>query len=226
MSTSKHLGWAHPCNLCTGAEHSRATSALGLGAPLPRSAPGLQMTLRSKHLAALDSTVAGDSDVKLIFGDSTMQASLLGTARKNLAFFQPSSHLVRNVRIVPRNMVQDLRGFRLCVGLAECRARRAQNLLPSRRLATRARVSRRNKPKTPIPIDSIRAAQCLGFKRVAATRFWPTHHDACAPVPEQFTRDYDPGELGDSEGWCAEQCSSDMILASAMPLATTFAGSA
>ena len=45
------------------------------------------MTLRSKHLAALDSTVAGDSDVKLIFGDSTMQASLLGTARKNLAFF-------------------------------------------------------------------------------------------------------------------------------------------
>lgn len=71
--------------------------------------------------------------------------------------------------------------------------------------------------KTPIPIDSIRAAQCLGFKLVTATRYWPTCHGACAPVPEQFTRDYDPGELGDSEGWCAEQCSSDIILASAMP---------
>ena len=172
MSTSKHLGLAHPCNVCTGAEHSRATSALGLGAPLPRSAPGLQMTLRSKHLAALDSTVAGDSDVKLIFGDSTMQASLLGTARKNLAFFQPSSHLVRNVRIVPRNMVQDLRGFRLCVGLAECRARRAQNLLPSRRLATRARVSRRNKQKNhPHRFDTRGAAPrlpaCWGYQVLA-----------------------------------------------------------
>jgi hypothetical protein len=80
--------------------------------------------------------------------------------------------------------------------------------------------------KPPIPIDSIRAAQCLGFKLVTATRYWPTCHGACAPVPEQFTRDYDPGELGDSEGWCAEHFSSDVILASTMPLATTFAGSA
>jgi hypothetical protein len=129
------------------------------------------MTLRSKHLAALDSTVAGDSDVKLIFGDSTMQASLLGTARKNLAFFQPSSHLVRNVRIVPRNMVQDLRGVRLCVVLAECRARRVQNLLPSRRLATRARVSRRNKqkPRSSSIRYARRSASALSLLRLPGT---------------------------------------------------------
>jgi hypothetical protein len=153
--------WVHPCHICAGTGCTPATSA-----------PGLQMTLRSKHLAALDSTVAGDSDVKLIFGDSTMQASLLGMARSIWPFFPAPSQLVRSVLIVPRNMVQDLRGFRLCVGLAECRARRAQNLLPSRRLATRARVSRRNKQKThPHRFDTRGAAPrlpaCWGYQVLA-----------------------------------------------------------
>ena len=175
------------------------------------------MTLRSKHLAALDSTVAGDSDVKLIFGDSTMQASLLGTARKQLAFFPGavSSGSQRFDRATKHGL-----GFTR--GSIMCCPGRMQSA-PSSELATVSSAcnTSSSKPaqqtKTPILIDSIRAAQCLGFKLVAATRFWPTHHDACAPVPEQFTRDYDPGELGDSEGWCAEQCSSDIILASAMP---------
>jgi len=39
-----------------------------------------QMTLRSKHLSALESAVANHPDVKLIFGDATMQASLLERA--------------------------------------------------------------------------------------------------------------------------------------------------
>lgn len=39
-----------------------------------------QMTLRSKHLTALDSTIANHRDVSLIFGDSTMQASLVEKA--------------------------------------------------------------------------------------------------------------------------------------------------
>jgi len=39
-----------------------------------------QMTLRSKHLSALESKVANHCDVKLIFGDATMQASLLEKA--------------------------------------------------------------------------------------------------------------------------------------------------
>jgi hypothetical protein len=167
MSTSKHLGWAHPCNLCTGAEHSRATSALGLGAPLPRSAPGLQMTLRSKHLAALDSTVAGDSDVKLIFGDSTMQASLLGTARKKLVFF-PGAFSSGSQR--PDRARKHGSGFTR--GSIMCCPGRMQSA-PSSELATVSSAcnTSSSKPaqqtKTPIPIDSIRAAQCLGFKLVA-----------------------------------------------------------
>jgi hypothetical protein len=39
-----------------------------------------QMTLRSKHLAALDAQVASMRDVKAIFGDSTIQASLIERA--------------------------------------------------------------------------------------------------------------------------------------------------
>jgi len=39
-----------------------------------------QMTLRSKHLAALPSDVANHPDVNFIFGDATMQASLLEKA--------------------------------------------------------------------------------------------------------------------------------------------------
>jgi hypothetical protein len=35
-----------------------------------------QMTLRSKHLSALESSVANHPDVKLIFGDATMQVPL------------------------------------------------------------------------------------------------------------------------------------------------------
>ncbi len=39
-----------------------------------------QMTLRSKHLTALDSKIANLPDVALIFGHATMQASLLEKA--------------------------------------------------------------------------------------------------------------------------------------------------
>ena len=39
-----------------------------------------QMTLRSKHLAALPSEIANHPDCKLIFGDATIQASLLDRA--------------------------------------------------------------------------------------------------------------------------------------------------
>lgn len=39
-----------------------------------------QMTLRSKHLMALDSKIANQPDVGLIFGESTMQASLIERA--------------------------------------------------------------------------------------------------------------------------------------------------
>ena len=45
-----------------------------------------QMTLRSKHLQALESNVANHPDVKLIFGDSTMQASLLEMAEHRKRF--------------------------------------------------------------------------------------------------------------------------------------------
>jgi hypothetical protein len=45
-----------------------------------------QMTLRSKHLAALETDVAGFPDVKRIFGDSTMQASLLERAENRKRF--------------------------------------------------------------------------------------------------------------------------------------------
>ena len=45
-----------------------------------------QMTLRSKHLQALESNVANHPDVKLIFGDSTMQASLLEIAEHRKRF--------------------------------------------------------------------------------------------------------------------------------------------
>ena len=40
-----------------------------------------QMTLRSKHLAALDGTIANMVDVKLVFGDATMQASIMEKAQ-------------------------------------------------------------------------------------------------------------------------------------------------
>lgn len=40
-----------------------------------------QMTLRSKHLTALDSSIANQPDVSLIFGNSTMQASLVEKAQ-------------------------------------------------------------------------------------------------------------------------------------------------
>ena len=39
-----------------------------------------QMTLRSKHLAALIPDIANNEDVKLIFGDATIQASLIESA--------------------------------------------------------------------------------------------------------------------------------------------------
>jgi hypothetical protein len=39
-----------------------------------------QMTLRSKHLAALPSDIANHPDVVMIFGDATMQASLIERA--------------------------------------------------------------------------------------------------------------------------------------------------
>lgn len=39
-----------------------------------------QMTLRSKHLAALQTDIANHPDVQLIFGDTTMQASLVESA--------------------------------------------------------------------------------------------------------------------------------------------------
>ena len=39
-----------------------------------------QMTLRSRHLSALETDVANHPDVKLVFGDATMQASLLERA--------------------------------------------------------------------------------------------------------------------------------------------------
>lgn len=39
-----------------------------------------QMTLRSKHLAALQTEIANHPDVQLIFGDTTMQASLVESA--------------------------------------------------------------------------------------------------------------------------------------------------
>lgn len=39
-----------------------------------------QMTLRSKHLAALPSSIANHADVKSIFGDATIQASLVERA--------------------------------------------------------------------------------------------------------------------------------------------------
>ena len=39
-----------------------------------------QMTLRAKHLTALDSQIANQPDVSLVFGDATMQASLVEKA--------------------------------------------------------------------------------------------------------------------------------------------------
>lgn len=39
-----------------------------------------QMTLRSKHLAALTTDIANHPDVQLIVGESTIQASLIATA--------------------------------------------------------------------------------------------------------------------------------------------------
>lgn len=45
-----------------------------------------QMTLRSKHLSALDSNIANHPDVTLIFGDSTMQASLVERAEHRMRY--------------------------------------------------------------------------------------------------------------------------------------------
>ena len=45
-----------------------------------------QMTLRSKHLQALESAVANHCDVQALFGDSTMQASLLERAEHRQRF--------------------------------------------------------------------------------------------------------------------------------------------
>eukprot|EP00957_Ditylum_brightwellii_P153349 11671521-Ditylum_brightwellii.AAC.1 len=39
-----------------------------------------QMTLRAKHLEALETRIANDLDVKSLLGDATMQASLLDKA--------------------------------------------------------------------------------------------------------------------------------------------------
>eukprot|EP01038_Epipyxis_sp_PR26KG_P004031 gene4031-5768_t len=63
-----------------------------------------QMTLRSKHLAALETNIANHPDVTLIFGDATMQASLIEKAEHRQRFrlvglnheleYWPSSHTV------------------------------------------------------------------------------------------------------------------------------------
>lgn len=45
-----------------------------------------QMTLRSKHLAALSTDIANHPDVRMIFGDSTMQASLVEMAEHRQIF--------------------------------------------------------------------------------------------------------------------------------------------
>lgn len=45
-----------------------------------------QMTLRSKHLAALPSDIANHPDVKMVFGDSTIQASLVERAENRQCY--------------------------------------------------------------------------------------------------------------------------------------------
>jgi xanthosine utilization system XapX-like protein len=46
----------------------------------------IQMTLRSKHLAALNTDIANHPDVKMIFGESTMQASVVEVAEHRQVF--------------------------------------------------------------------------------------------------------------------------------------------
>ena len=77
-----------------GEELSKASSALSeVGQVANTALLGVemdiqigQMTLRSKHLQALNSNVANHPDVKLIFGESTMQASLLERAEHRKRF--------------------------------------------------------------------------------------------------------------------------------------------
>ena len=45
-----------------------------------------QMTLRSKHLAALSTDIANHQDVRLIFGETTMQASLVESAEHRCVY--------------------------------------------------------------------------------------------------------------------------------------------
>lgn len=45
-----------------------------------------QMTLRSKHLAALGTEIANHPDVRSIFGDSTMQASMIEMSEHRLIY--------------------------------------------------------------------------------------------------------------------------------------------
>lgn len=78
----------------SGQELTRASSSLAEVAEVAHTAMlGVemdlqigQMTLRSKHLQALRSTVANHPDVKLIFGENTMQASLLERAEHRKKF--------------------------------------------------------------------------------------------------------------------------------------------
>jgi len=86
-----------------------------------------QMTLRSKHLAALATDIANHPDVVKIFGDSTIQASL-------------------------SERTENRQRFRL-IGLNH-------------------------------EVD-----------------YWPTAHDVCPPLGEEWEREYDPAEMFDTEKW-------------------------
>eukprot|EP01038_Epipyxis_sp_PR26KG_P004458 gene4458-6304_t len=86
-----------------------------------------QMTLRSRHLSALISDVANHPDMRLIFGEATIQGSMLDR----------SEHRTR---------------YRL-VGLDH-------------------------------EID-----------------YWSTPHHDCSILGEEWDREYDPGDLGENEGW-------------------------
>lgn len=58
-----------------------------------------QMTLRSKHLAALLPDIANHADVKLIFGDATIQASLVESAEHRQKYrLVGLNHEVRKLR--------------------------------------------------------------------------------------------------------------------------------
>ena len=86
-----------------------------------------QMTLRSKHLSALIPAIANHPDVNMIFGDATIQASLVENAEKR-------------------------QRYRL-VGLNH------------------------------------------------EIEYWPTPHNVCPPLGEEWERDYDPMDLFDTEKW-------------------------